>query len=115
MLTVSSFLFSISCFLFGVFSYTLYSSAPLSAIAAGVGEVLYTLNVEPSEVMRRLSGRVAVQDATADEAVVDEECPVCKHPQLSYHTAQLRGLDEGQTIFYSCLNKSCGHKFNLNS
>lgn len=51
----------------------------------------------------------------AQDAVVDQECPKCQHPQMSYRTAQLRGLDEGQTIFYSCLNKECGHHYTLNS
>jgi DNA-directed RNA polymerase I subunit RPA12 len=74
------------------------------------------LPIKPSELLRRLSGRAAGGGGgKADEAIVDEDCPTCKHPQLSYHTAQLRGLDEGQTVFYTCLNKDCGHKFNVNS
>ncbi len=49
------------------------------------------------------------------DAVIDQECPKCQYPKMSFRTAQLRGLDEGQTIFYSCLNKECGHQYTLNS
>ena len=49
------------------------------------------------------------------DAVVNEECPKCQHPQMSYTTAQLRGLDEGQTIFYTCLNPKCGFKQTVHS
>jgi DNA-directed RNA polymerase I subunit RPA12 len=79
------------------------------------GTIAKTLPIKPSELLRRLSGNQATGGTEADEAVVDEECPKCKHPKLSYHTAQLRGLDEGQTVFYTCLNKECSHKFNVNS
>lgn len=72
------------------------------------------LQIDRSDLLLRLSGRDT--DAAAhEEAVIDEDCPKCKHPKLSFHTAQLRGVDEGQTIFYTCLNKTCGHKFTVNS
>lgn len=64
--------------------------------------------------MKRLIGKDAGTGA-AKEAETNEECPKCGETGLSYHTAQLRGLDEGQTIFYTCLNKDCKHKFTLNS
>jgi DNA-directed RNA polymerase I subunit RPA12 len=76
-----------------------------------------SLKVKPSDLLIRLtstsgSGK-SMEDA--EEAVADEECPVCKHPKLSYRTAQTRGLDEGQTVFYTCMNPKCKHKFALNS
>lgn len=37
---------------------------------------------------------------------VDEECPRCKNPQMSFYTLQLRSVDEGSTVFYKCLK--CG-------
>eukprot|EP00163_Fabomonas_tropica_P006349 TRINITY_DN15920_c0_g1_i1.p2 TRINITY_DN15920_c0_g1~~TRINITY_DN15920_c0_g1_i1.p2 ORF type:complete len:125 (-),score=15.85 TRINITY_DN15920_c0_g1_i1:188-562(-) len=49
----------------------------------------------------------------SNEATVDEECPKCGNIGMSFHTAQLRSADEGQTIFYTCL--SCRHKFSVNS
>jgi len=71
-------------------------------------------NVERSELLLRLYGH-SREKSTADEAIIDEDCPKCGHPQLSFHTAQLRGVDEGQTIFYTCLSTTCGHKFTVNS
>jgi DNA-directed RNA polymerase I subunit RPA12 len=31
-------------------------------------------------------------------AVVNEECPKCKNPQMEFYTMQLRSADEGQTV-----------------
>ena len=38
---------------------------------------------------------------------MDEECPRCKNPQMSFYTLQLRSVDEGSTVFYKCLK--CGY------
>lgn len=73
-----------------------------------------TVLIERSELLHRLHGRRARNEA-GQEAVIDEQCPKCRHPQLSYRTAQLRGVDEGQTIFYTCLNPACKHKYTVNS
>ncbi|KAL3690601.1 hypothetical protein R1sor_016910 [Riccia sorocarpa] len=45
-------------------------------------------------------------------AVVNDECPKCKNPQLEYYTRQLRSADEGQTVFYECAK--CQYKFSQN-
>jgi DNA-directed RNA polymerase I subunit RPA12 len=51
---------------------------------------------------------------TGDEfAMVQEECAKCKNPEMRYFTMQLRGADEGQTVFYEC--PKCGYKFNVNN
>lgn len=73
------------------------------------------MQIERSELLLELYGQSRDDPGAAAEAVIDEDCPKCKHPKLSFRTAQLRGVDEGQTIFYTCLNESCGHKFTLNS
>lgn len=41
---------------------------------------------------------------------MDEECPRCKNPQMSFYTLQLRSVDEGSTVFYKCLK--CGYDLN---
>ena len=46
-------------------------------------------------------------------ATVQEPCPKCNHPELSYYTMQLRSADEGQTVFYEC--PKCGHAFSTNT
>ena len=58
-------------------------------------------------------GGAAAQADGPSRAVVSEECPKCKAPQMEYYTMQLRSADEGQTVFYEC--KSCGHKFSVNT
>mmetsp|Transcript_2527 Transcript_2527/g.3434 ORF Transcript_2527/g.3434 Transcript_2527/m.3434 type:complete len:117 (-) Transcript_2527:127-477(-) len=51
----------------------------------------------------------------AKRAVVDEQCPKCSHPEMEFYTMQLRSVDEGQTVFYECLNSNCQHKFSVNN
>jgi DNA-directed RNA polymerase I subunit RPA12 len=46
-------------------------------------------------------------------SVIQEECPICKNPQMEFYAMQLRSADEGQTVFYEC--KKCGHKFSVNT
>ena len=53
--------------------------------------------------------------AAAKRAVVKEECPKCKAPQMEFYTMQLRSADEGQTVFYNCVAPGCGHTFSLNT
>jgi DNA-directed RNA polymerase subunit M/transcription elongation factor TFIIS len=101
-------------FMFLLFA-RLRRAAPLSDLTVVPGTVTTTLTIKQSEIMRRLFSRNAKALDDAEEAMVDEDCPVCKHPKLSYRTAQLRGLDEGQTVFYTCLNADCRHKFTVNS
>lgn len=43
----------------------------------------------------------------AEGPVVDRECRRCGHGQMSYATLQLRSADEGQTVFYTCMNQAC--------
>jgi DNA-directed RNA polymerase I subunit RPA12 len=46
-------------------------------------------------------------------ATVDECCPKCGHQGLEFYTLQLRSADEGQTVFYECVE--CGHKYSQNN
>jgi len=42
-----------------------------------------------------------------------QECPECHNSEMMFSEAQLRGADEGSTIFYTC--PKCNHKFNTNN
>ncbi|KNB44735.1 DNA-directed RNA polymerase I subunit RPA12 [Blastocystis sp. subtype 4] len=55
--------------------------------------------------LRELQQKEDVQTGPT-RAMVDEECPRCKNPQMSFYTLQLRSVDEGSTVFYKCLK--CG-------
>ena len=46
-------------------------------------------------------------------ATISVDCPNCAAQVVNYYTKQLRGADEGQTIFYEC--PDCDHKWNENS
>ena len=47
--------------------------------------------------------------------MVEEDCPVkeCDSKKLYFRTAQLRSVDEGQTVFYECVK--CGHTFSVHT
>ena len=74
-----------------------------------------TMDLPPSELVRELKLYMSnhAEKETDQRAVIDEQCPNCKHNKLSYSTAQLRSADEGQTIFYQCLK--CKFRFTVNS
>ena len=65
-----------------------------------------------SEIDLRLNLKRQMQ-GKGDRKMINEVCPDCNAPQMAYHTRQLRSVDEGQTIFYECLE--CGHKSVLHS
>ncbi|KAH9531620.1 hypothetical protein CY35_19G047200 [Sphagnum magellanicum] len=80
-------------------------------------------NAKSKDFMRRLGLDLLItplDDAVGSKhgnqiqqhAVVNDECPKCKHPNLEYYTRQLRSADEGQTVFYECPN--CHYKFSQN-
>ena len=60
------------------------------------------------------SKRSAVQTLTEEDmqtdAVIRHTCPRCEREEMRYYTLQLRGADEGSTVFYTC---ECGYKFVL--
>lgn len=41
-------------------------------------------------------------------STIDQPCEKCGRPQVRYYTQQLRGADEGTTVFFEC---DCGHKY----
>ncbi|KAK7747685.1 DNA-directed RNA polymerase I core subunit rpa12 [Diatrype stigma] len=46
------------------------------------------------------------------EALSNETCEKCGRSEVRFSAVQLRGADEGSTIFYTC---ACGHKWNTNN
>lgn len=90
------------------------SIVSIQTLSTSLKGLTKTVEIPRSQLLLRLHGREA--DANqSEEAEIEEDCPKCKHPRMSFYTAQLRGVDEGQTIFYTCLNERCGHKFTVNS
>merc|ERR1712146_98773 len=54
-----------------------------------------------------------VQNKKDQLATVQETCPKCGYEEMAFYCLQLRSVDEGQTVFYSCLN--CGHTYSTNT
>eukprot|EP00249_Psilotum_nudum_P015236 c25218_g1_i1 orf=89-517(+) len=74
-------------------------------------DLIKRLGIEP--LVKPLTQKTDTEaDETQQRAVVNDECPKCRHPQLEYYTRQLRSADEGQTVFYECPN--CRYKFSQN-
>jgi DNA-directed RNA polymerase I subunit RPA12 len=42
------------------------------------------------------------------EATIEMSCDKCGRETVRYYTQQLRGADEGSTVFYTC---ECGNKY----
>ena len=57
-----------------------------------------------------LNANLADKNEKGDDnrgAQTEHVCPKCGHDQSTLKTMQLRGADEGQTCFYTCLK--CGY------
>jgi DNA-directed RNA polymerase I subunit RPA12 len=64
----------------------------------------------PSTLRTKRSEVQTVNDDELERAVLIQlPCEECGHPEVRYYTQQLRGADEGSTVFYECEN--CGHKY----
>ena len=44
---------------------------------------------------------------------IEEECPKCGCRKAYYTAQQMRSADEGQTVFYECVE--CGYKYKTNT
>eukprot|EP00924_Labyrinthula_sp_SR-Ha-C_P015528 maker-scaffold_4-snap-gene-2.47-mRNA-1 protein AED:0.02 eAED:0.02 QI:107/1/1/1/0/0/2/358/126 len=65
------------------------------------------------ELLRKIEREKSGKDKTTKRAIVEEECPRCGHNLASFYTVQLRSVDEGQTVFYECLE--CKHNWSQNN
>lgn len=84
----------------------------IDSIAADTSSSTITTQSKPTAFPSALrSKRSAVQTLTEDDvqgdAVIQQTCSECGRKEMRYYTQQLRGADEGSTVFYSC---ECGHK-----
>lgn len=68
-----------------------------------------TLKLKRSDVKAVLGG----DDNVEDGATIQEKCPKCGNPEMTYQTLQLRSADEGATVFYTC--PKCQYKFRQNN
>lgn len=67
----------------------------------------------PSELRtKRSSVQQLSEEDLVEGASIDETCPVCERKTVRYTEKQLRGADEGSTIFYKC---DCGHSWSTNN
>ncbi|KAI0099973.1 hypothetical protein GGR51DRAFT_576023 [Nemania sp. FL0031] len=62
----------------------------------------------PSLLRQKLSVVQSIEKhKISTEALANETCDKCGRTEVRFSARQLRGADEGSTIFYSC---DCGHK-----
>ena len=65
-------------------------------------------NAFPSALRQKRSDvQTLTEDDVRKDALIDQTCTECGRKQMRYYTQQLRGADEGSTVFYSC---ECGHR-----
>lgn len=68
----------------------------------------------PSLLRQQLSTVQTVErHKVQTEALSNVPCEKCGETHVRYSAVQLRGADEGSTIFYTC--GDCGHKWNTNN
>ncbi|KAL0486616.1 DNA-directed RNA polymerase I subunit RPA12 [Acrasis kona] len=81
--------------------------------ATPLSNVKFTTNIVIREQSRYNQSLRKEKQIDSEFAVVNEECPKCKHHEMRYFTMQLRSADEGQTVFYEC--SKCLHKHSVNN
>ncbi|KAJ2009199.1 hypothetical protein GGI04_000635 [Coemansia thaxteri] len=63
-------------------------------------------NAFPSRLRNKRSLVQGVGEGERVNARVEETCPECGCTEMTFYTIQMRSADEGQTVFYKCVNYS---------
>ena len=111
---------------FVAFGEAVGSDQTLSAKCAGVPRQLTLVSADtifkeivtqtkpsdfPSLLRQKLSTVQTVErHKIQTEATTSETCEKCGRTEVRFSAVQLRGADEGSTIFFTC---DCGHKYVL--
>ncbi|CAK7566537.1 MAG: DNA-directed RNA polymerase I core subunit rpa12 [Sporothrix epigloea] len=67
----------------------------------------------PSPLRQKLSSvQVVEKHKVNGEATTNETCPKCGRTEVRFTTAQIRGADEGSTVFFRC---DCGFRWSQNN
>ena len=89
-------------------------AASCSLADSAAGEPLETRTKPRAAPAWALGQTERVEEARkSTRATVEQECPACGHGVLEFYTMQMRSVDEGQTVFYECLE--CRHRFSQNN
>ncbi|KJZ76681.1 hypothetical protein HIM_04017 [Hirsutella minnesotensis 3608] len=68
----------------------------------------------PSDLRKKRTITAPTQVASTDTwSTTDMTCPSCQASEVRYTTLQLRGADEGSTMFYFC--PACSTRWNENN
>ena len=62
---------------------------------------------------KKLKADLKRQMLGSGKKMIKQECLPCGAGEMAYEARQLRSVDEGQTLFFECLE--CGHKSKLDS
>ncbi|KAF9261876.1 DNA-directed RNA polymerase I kDa polypeptide [Marasmius fiardii PR-910] len=67
----------------------------------------------PSPLRQKRKTQTKAHESGDKGALVDEKCPACGNLKAYFKELQLRGADEGATIFYTCT--ACQHGWRINN
>ncbi|KAL0241002.1 hypothetical protein GEMRC1_006238 [Eukaryota sp. GEM-RC1] len=107
-------LFCESCGTFLILSPTGALQCPCCLAVPPVQEGVLQTTVIESNLKPMLFTFDSPDNASSNRgAEIEETCPKCSHNRMSFTTVQLRSVDEGATVFYTCLK--CNFRYSVNN